>query len=243
MIARLLILAALLFGAAAAQAQSPLVSDISSRRIGIDSSFTGTELLLFGSLGQPGDVVIVIKGPPQSLTVRRKQRIAGVWVNADAVTYKDVPGFYAVISSKPLDEIASERVLRRHGIGIENIRIEANAPEAAPEGFNAAMTRLRVKNGLFREDQSGVTILFDQLFRSTVAFPANVPVGPYTAEVYLFQDGRIISAQTSPILIDKSGIERAIYTYAHQWPVFYGVFAVIVAGIAGWAAAQIFRKA
>jgi uncharacterized protein (TIGR02186 family) len=241
LIARLILLAGLLTGLAA-EAQSPLVSDISSRRIGIDSSFTGTELLLFGSLDQPGDVVIVIKGPPQSLTVRRKERIAGVWVNADAVTYRNVPGFYAVVSNRPLTDIASERVLRRHGIGIENIRVESIEGGATEAGFDAAVKRLRQQNNLFHQDTSGVTILFDRLYRSTIAFPANVPVGSYTTEVYLFQDGSVVSAQTSPILIDKSGIERALFSFAHQWPLFYGLFAVVIAAFAGWGAAQIFRK-
>lgn len=242
MIGRLAFLLCLLTGLAA-EAQSPLVSDISSRRIGIDSSFTGTELLLFGSLGQPGDVVIVIKGPPQSLTVRRKKRVAGVWVNAESVTYQDVPGFYAVVSNRPLEDIASERILRRHAIGLENLQVKALDGGATEGGFDAAVKRLRIESGLYRQNEDGVTILFDQLFRSTIAFPANVPVGSYTSEVYLFRDGRIVSAQTSPILIDKSGIERAIFSFAHQWPQFYGIFAVIFAGIAGWAAAQIFRKA
>lgn len=242
MIGRFAFLLCLLTGLAA-EAQSPLVSDISSRRIGIDSSFTGTELLLFGSLGQPGDVVIVIKGPPQSLTVRRKKRVAGVWVNAESVTYQDVPGFYAVVSNRPLEDIASERILRRHAIGLENLQVKALDGGATEGGFDAAVKRLRIESGLYRQNEDGVTILFDQLFRSTIAFPANVPVGSYTSEVYLFRDGRIVSAQTSPILIDKSGIERAIFSFAHQWPQFYGIFAVIFAGIAGWAAAQIFRKA
>lgn len=242
MIGRIAFLLCLLTGLAA-EAQSPLVSDISSRRIGIDSSFTGTELLLFGSLGQPGDVVIVIKGPPQSLTVRRKKRVAGVWVNAESVTYQDVPGFYAVVSNRPLEDIASERILRRHAIGLENLQVKALDGGATEGGFDAAVKRLRIESGLYRQNEDGVTILFDQLFRSTIAFPANVPVGSYTSEVYLFRDGRIVSAQTSPILIDKSGIERAIFSFAHQWPQFYGIFAVIFAGIAGWAAAQIFRKA
>ncbi len=63
------------------RAQQSLVSDISSHRIGITSSFTGTELLLFGALGEAGDVVVVVRGPDQKVTVRRKERVAGIWIN------------------------------------------------------------------------------------------------------------------------------------------------------------------
>ena len=227
----------------AAVAQAPMVADISERRIGIDSGFKGTELLLFGSIGTPGDVVIVVKGPPQPLTVRRKRRIAGVWVNADAVTYDDVPGYYAVVSNRPLDEIASERVLRRHQIGLRNLVLKGeNGPADAGEDFDNAIRRLRIDNGLYLEDGDGVAVRNGQLYRTNIAFPANVPVGQYTTQVYLFQDGNVIAAETSPILIDKTGVERAIFSFAHQWPLFYGIFAVLIAGFTGWGAAQVFRN-
>ncbi len=239
---RWLITLTLLLVSGTSFAQSPMVSDISTRRIGIESDFTGAELLLFGSISESGDIVIVVKGPPQDLTVRRKQRVAAVWVNTDSVTYPDMPGFYAVASNRPLSEIASQRVLRRHAIGIENLKIEADDETLKDQGFEQAVRRLRSENGLFSERADGVSIRGGQLFRSNITFPANVPVGQYTVQVYLFQDGQIISAETSPVLIDKSGMERAIYTFAHQWPLLYGIFAVIIAAFAGWGAAQIFRK-
>jgi uncharacterized protein (TIGR02186 family) len=234
--------ALILLTALPAAAQAPMVADISERRIGIDSGFKGTELLLFGSLSEPGDVVIVIKGPAQELTVRRKSRIAGVWVNAESLTFEDAPGFYVVASNRPLAEIASDRVMRRHEIGIDNLRLTA-AEELEPnDPYVKAIKRLRFENGLYREEPSGVSIRDGQLYRTEIAFPANVPVGPYTTQIFLFQDGRVVAAETSPILIDKSGLERAIYSFAHSWPFLYGIIAVIVAGFAGWAAAQIFRK-
>lgn len=231
----------LLLGLPAA-AQAPMVADISERRIGIDSGFKGTELLLFGSLSEPGDVVIIVKGPAQELTVRRKSRIAGVWVNAESLTFEDAPGFYVVASNRPLDEIASDRVMRRHEIGIANLRLTAPEKLAPDDPYLDAVKRLRSESGLYREEPEGVSIREGQLYRTEIGFPANVPVGQYTTQIFLFQDGRVVAAETSPILIDKSGLERAIYAFAHDWPFFYGVIAVIVAGFAGWAAAQIFRK-
>jgi uncharacterized protein (TIGR02186 family) len=236
------LIAFLLLTASGAMAQSQMVADISERRIGIDSGFKGTELLLFGALNDPGDVVIVVKGPPQALTARRKSRIAGIWVNAESVTFDDAPGFYVVASNRSLDEIASDRVLRRHGIGLENLKL--NPSESVPDGklFDDAVKRLRTDNGLYREEPEGVSIREGLLYRASIEFPANVPVGQYVTQIYLFQDGRVVAAETSPILIDKSGLERAVFTFAHQWPFLYGVLAVIVAGFAGWSAAQIFRK-
>ena len=236
------LIAALMLATLPVQAQAPMVADISERRIGIDSGFKGTELLLFGSLSEPGDVVIVVKGPSQELTVRRKSRIAGIWVNAESLTFEDAPGFYVVASNRPLEEIASDRVMRRHEIGIQNLRLTATEQDDATEEYLSAVKRLRQDSGLYREEPEGVSIREGQLYRTEIGFPANVPVGQYITQIFLFQDGKVVAAETSPILIDKSGLERAVYTFAHRWPFLYGILAVIIAGFAGWSAAQIFRK-
>ncbi|MDF1720456.1 MAG: TIGR02186 family protein [Minwuia sp.] len=242
---RLLIAISVLFASSGpAQAEATLVSDISAHRIGITSSYTGTELLLFGALGEGGgDVVIVVRGPDQDLNVRRKARVGGIWLNTESVAYRGVPGFYAVASNRPLSEIASPRVLKRNGIGIENLRFTgetANDDTSAP--FASAIRRRRIANGLYSTDEGAVSVIYDRLFRADIPFPANVPVGNYNALIYLFQDGQVVVGETKPIIIDKSGIERAIFIFAKRQPALYGIFAVIVACLAGWGAAQFFRK-
>ena len=240
----LIALSVLVASSASAQADATLVSDISSHRIGITSSYTGTELLLFGALGEGGgDVVIVVRGPDQELTVRRKGRVGGIWLNTDAVSYRGVPGFYAIASNRPLSEIAAERVLRRNGIGIASLRFtgETTAPDA-PDAFADAIRRRRQQNGLYRSDEGAVSVIYNRLFRATIPFPANVPVGNYSAQIYLFQDGHVVVGETKPIIIDKSGIERAVFIFSRRQPALYGIFVVIVACLAGWGAAQVFRK-
>ena len=125
------LIAALILATLPVQAQAPMVADISERRIGIDSGFKGTELLLFGSLSEPGDVVIVVKGPSQELTVRRKSRIAGIWVNAESLTFEDAPGFYVVASNRPLDEIASDYAGK-----LKVAKVDVDANPDIPGKFN-----------------------------------------------------------------------------------------------------------
>ncbi|MDF1731526.1 MAG: TIGR02186 family protein [Minwuia sp.] len=239
----LIAISVFLASSAPAHADATLVSDISSHRIGITSSYTGTELLLFGALGGGGDVVIVVRGPDQDLTVRRKESVGGVWLNTDAVSYSGVPGFYAIASNRPLSEIASERILRRNGIGISSLKFtgETTTPEAS-DLFADAIRRRRLANGLYRSDEGAVSVIYDRLFRATIPFPANVPVGNYNAQIYLFQDGQVVVGETKPIIIDKSGIERAVFIFSRRQPALYGICAVIVACLAGWGAAQFFRK-
>lgn len=225
---------------------NPLVADLSEHLISITSNFTGTNLLLFGSIVgvENADIIVVVRGPEQEVVVRRKDKVAGIWVNRDAVVYKKVPGYYAVAANRTLREITSDRVLDFLQIGAGNLRLKSDAEltDAQRLLYKRAIVRDRMRKGLYLPNPQRVTILGNSLFRTAVHFPATVPVGPYTAAIYLFREGQIIGAQTAPLDIRKFGIERAIFDFAHQQPLIYGVAAVLIALIAGWLASVIFRR-
>lgn len=231
-----------------------LVTDISERQIAITSNFKGTTLLIFGAVQQgrvfegglaDNDIVIVVRGPARDMVVRKKERVAGIWVNADSVTFSGVPGYYAVASNRPLKDIASPELLDRVGIGLEHLSLkvkETKVPEAAIPAFREAIIRQQKNAFLFLSAERGVSLLAQTLFRANLMFPANVPVGDYRVEAYLLKDGRIVSAQSSPLSINKSGIERSLYILAHEAAYLYGLIAVALAVLAGWIAGLVFRK-
>ena len=232
--------------AGGARAVETLVADLSSYRISITSSFQGAELLLFGATEGGGDVVVVVRGPTEDLVVRRKSRIAGIWVNRDAIAFTNVPSYYAVASTRPLDEVLSQSQRRRLQIGARHLEMrpaESAASETEIARYREALTRNKERAGLFQEAPGTVAFLDSTLFRTTVQFPANAPVGRYNAEVYLVRDGQIITAQSTPLFISKSGIERALFDFANRRPALYGILAVVLASLAGWLASVVFRRA
>lgn len=235
-----------------------LVTDISNHQIAITSSFTGTDLLLFGAIARdPTDagavgtprgfrdyeIAVVIRGPLADTEVRKKQRIAGIWVNTDSMLISKAPSYYAVLSTRPLAEIASEPVLERHQIGVNRLRLSIpESRRSEGEAYKSALIRNKQSQGLYTETSNEIAVLGDTLFRTMVHFPANVPVGNYRAEVYLFRAGAVVSAQTTPLFINKSGDARMVYRFAHETPALYGLTAVLVALMAGWIAAAVFRR-
>jgi len=256
-----LALAALvILGALPARADQ-LVTDLSEHKIAIRSNFTGTQILLFGAVeaNTPGeraldrDVIVVVTGPIRAMTVRRKERVAGIWINHDSLTFPRVPSYYAVASTRPLEVTAGADVLKREQIGIDNVDLGSpraqsidGADEFLPPGeaqtFTAALIRNKKRERLYISDPGGVTFLGQTLFRATVDIPANVPVRLYTATVYLLRDGKVVDAIASPLYIDKSGLERFIYRLAHAQPLFYGLVAVLGAVFAGWLASALLRE-
>jgi uncharacterized protein (TIGR02186 family) len=236
---------AVLFLLAAAHAEAQTLSaDLSSHVIGITTGFVGANLVLFGSTDKPGDIAIVIRGPPTDMTVRRKEKILGVWINGSSAVFHDAPSFYAVAASKPLKDIALPENLTRHAIGLENVKLQATEtlPDQELAVFRAALIDEQEKVDLYRAGIAPVTFLGEHLFRADMFFPANVPTGSYSVEVLLLSGGEVVSAQTTPLIVSRIGFSNGVFVVAHRHAALYGAGALIFAIVAGWAAGAIFRR-
>lgn len=235
---------AVVLAAGAARADS-LVADLSQRLVAITTGFVGTEVLLFGATEGAGDVVVVVRGPDRPVVMHRKSRVLGVWVNTAQMTFDRVPSFYAVASSRPLDEIATEPVRARHEMGVEYLRLELPPAKASPNvaaEWRAGLIRNHQRLGLFPREVGTITFLGNRLFRANVRLPANVPTGAYQVHTYLLQDARVVAAQTTPLFVSKIGTEALIFDFAYEQSAWYGLFAIVVALMAGWLAHLSFRK-
>lgn len=241
-----LLFALLLTGLGAARAEDKLVIDISSPMVAITAGFAGEELLLFGAMKEPGDVVVVVRGPSGHETVRRKERVVGMWLNRSQMEFEYVPGFYAVGATRPLDEILAPEVRARHRIGLENLTMQPvvrNADWETIDEFREALIRNKVRQGLYNPEVGKVALVENVLLRTDIYFPSNVPTGNYTILVHLVKDGRIVSSDDLRIKVGKVGFEAQVYGFAHEQAWIYGVVAILLAVAAGWLADAVFRKA
>lgn len=241
--------AALLLTAAS---EPVLVPDVSQREIEIAYSFTGAELLLFGAILYPdgrtpasdADIVVTIRGPAAPIRVWEKQRVFGIWANADSVRFQSAPGFYAVASSQPIKSLIDERTAAIYELGVGNLQLspaDALSSEAIGQ-FERGLVGLRQRTKLFDERDNVVEISQGVLYRARIALPARVPTGRFVAETFLIRDGKILAAATREIEIRKSGFEQFVAKSAEQSPLFYGLAAIVMAVFLGWAGTLPFRK-
>jgi uncharacterized protein (TIGR02186 family) len=220
-----------------------LVADLTSHLIAITTGFTGASVVLFGATDGPADVVVAVRGPEREMTVRRKSRVAGIWVNTQQVTFANVPSFYAVAASRPVADILSPAAAAFYHLGIANLKLVAAtpAPSVVVDVFRTALERTQQEAGLFVERMGKVDFLGEQLFRATITFPSNVPTGTYLVEVFLVRDKDIVSGQTTPLVVSKVGVDASVFEFSTRQPGFYGAIAVLTAVVAGWLASLPFR--
>ncbi|MEO1398185.1 MAG: TIGR02186 family protein, partial [Pseudomonadota bacterium] len=222
--------------------------DVSTRSVAVTSAFTGTAITVFGAIagGDPTrladasyDIVIIVEGTFTPLVVRRKSNVVGLWINTRSMQFETIPSYYTIASTRPLGKIAPRRVLRSNRIGFDHVQMRQSPKESRRIGpnekaeFREAVIRVKQREGLYKEDNFGVTFIGKSLFRSEVRLPANVPVGPLATRAYLFKDGRLIAKSDQLVTMRREGFERFVHDLAFDRPLLYGLLTVFLAISAG----------
>ena len=243
--------------------QVRVASAMTDARVRIDSSFQGASIVVYGAVfnptDRPADVVVVVRGPDGPVRLVKKTRNMGFWLNSRPVLFEGAPGFYMTASTRPLSDIADFGQLRRLGVGVDHLRIAAPQESRSVTRYGVrdvvvsrlgedyldyrrAVIRLREAAALYNTDPAGVEFVDKGLFRAELDLPAVAPTGQYFAEVWLFQDGEPVSVSNLTLTVEKVGLERDIYEFAHRRPWSYGGLTVLLAALMGWGASRVFRR-
>ena len=242
-----LILCAFTANASAADIEIALTDE----RVEVDAGFAGARLLLFGAITgveNPAelDMVSVIRGPETHFNIRQMQKNNLIWTPGPAHAVGPAPGLYLTYSTRPVDDIAPLPLQAEYYLDADYLDIplqsHLDAPPANPDLFRNAFLSEAEIAGLYRAETSGVSFRKGALFTIDARLPANTPVGDYEVAVYLFRNGEMIGADATSLAVNRAGLERRIYDFAHLRPVSYGIFCVALSLLAGWLASLAFRK-
>lgn len=229
-----------------------IVAGLSQNRVDITANFSGSEILIYGAVkreapppdDKPLHVIVTVEGPPSALTIRRKDRVAGIWINDAEVTIDQAPSFYAVAATGPLGLILSRTEDQRHKISlpgsIRAVGISAQASES--RAFVDALLRIYEAEGRYRLSEDTVRFSQSTLFRTDVVLPANLTEGDYRVRIFLVRGGAVVDTLERVIGVRKKGLERQIWNLAHDQPLAYAALALIIAIASGWGASEVFRR-
>jgi len=228
-----------------------VVPGLSQNRINITANFDGSDLLIYGAVkrdaplpdGPPMDVIVTVEGPSLAEKVRRKSWVAGMWINTDSVIVDKAPSYYSVSTTRPLSEVVSDIEDLRYSISIPRAIRSVGAPQTVTDAqaFSEALIRIREAKGIYRQDEGGVQLIEQTLFRTNVDLPANLIEGNYKTRMFLLRDKKVVALREQMIYVRKVGLERWLFRLAHRQPAAYGILALALAAFAGWAASAAFQ--
>lgn len=228
-----------------------VVLGLSHDKVAITATFDGSEILIFGAVKREApiqqhpelQVVITISGPSSAVTVRRKARVFGIWVNTEAVEVDAAPSFYAIATSAPFAQALSNVEDQRHKISIPRAIRSVGAPMTISDAqaFSEAVIRIRTNEGLYQLLEDTIQLDEQTLFRTSIKMPANLTEGEYTTRIFLTRGGKVVSQFETMIDVDKVGLERWLYDLSRQKPLWYGLMSLAIAIAAGWGASAAFQ--
>lgn len=225
-----------------------VVLGLSQDSVSISTNFDGSEILIFGAIKReeaipedPLQVIITVAGPSEPLTVRRKEKRFGIWINIDAVEVDAAPSFYAVATSAPWSEVISETEDLRHSVSIPRAIRSVGSKIADAQTFSQAVIRIRKANRLYQLHEGTIDLRESTLFNTAIAMPANLTEGDYRTRILLTRDGKVFSQYETTIDVRKVGLERWLYNLSRQQPLMYGLMSLAIAIAAGWGASAAFR--
>ena len=228
-----------------------VVLGLSKDEVAITTSFNGSEVLIFGAVkrdkpipdGDPLEVIVTISGPSEAVTVRRKEKRFGIWVNIDSVEIDKAPSFYAVATSAPLRDVLSDIEDLRYKISVPRAIRSVGAPMQIEDAaaFTQAIIRIRSNSDTYQLLENQVSVDAQTLFQTSIQLPAALTEGDYVTRIFLTRSGKVVSTYETSIDVRKVGMERWLYKLSRENSMLYGLMSLAIAIAAGWGAAAIFR--
>jgi uncharacterized protein (TIGR02186 family) len=210
--------------------------------IAVGVFFNGTPLTVSGEVGAENDVVVVVSGKQEELTLKKKGKALGLlWMNLADVHFKNVPNVYILYSSKGKAEWAAidPKTWEELGIGFEYLKkeMEIEAPQVERDSLAEEFLKLKQSQKLYAFQPGEIS--FGQnnekvkSFTASIWIPPRIPTGKYQVRVMEIHDDHIVDNSMSQIKVKEEGIPLMLSSMAFNHSLFYGFLAVLIAVAAG----------
>ena len=215
-------------------------------QVEIGAFFRGQRVTVAAMIPQGAEAVMEVVGQAGDEHLMRKGRRGGLWLNVGEIEFHGAPSLYMVMSTNP--------------------KLLEAAAAAEPWGYPTLKTRMTL-SGLVQDPQrdeffeqflklkesEGLYTTFQEPIKTSRAtgglvpvkgefqLPTNVRPGRYEVCLSVIQEGRITAKNCGELKVTMVGFPAMIATLAYQHGAIYGIFAVVIAIVTGFAIGFIFK--
>ena len=227
-----------------------IIIDENEKDIRIKPNISGTEVVLYGAMPSgKKDIIIEVVGPARNISLEEKRRVYGFWLGLGRAEYFQVPSYYNIMSSRKLSEIADQSVFDKLRLGVINLPLgnaKISNTKTNQNIFNKNLKKYMLDKGQFKIGENKIAVKSGPgkvgIFSAEFLLPSNSYQGKYFVRYFIFQNGEFISYAENKIDLKQAGFSRAIWLTATNFPLLYGILAVILSGSIGWLISTIFRR-
>ena len=227
-----------------------IIIDENEKDIRIKPNISGTEVVLYGVMPSGiKDIIIEVVGPARNISLEEKRRIYGFWLGLGRADYFQVPSYYNIMSSRKISEIADQNVFDKLRLGVTNLPLgnaKISNSSTSQNIFNQNLKKYMLDKGQFNIGENKISVKSGPgkvgIFSTEFLLPSNSYQGKYYVRYFIFQNGEFLSYAENKIDLKQAGFSRIISLTATNFPLLYGILAVILSGSLGWLISTIFRR-
>ena len=235
----------------AAPASAMLTARANHDHITIDFFYHGSTVSVRGMSDPNVDLVIKMTSPEGHQVLKQKGKVGGLlWMNVGQLKFEQTPNFYAVYSTKKLDEMLNKVEQEKYVIGYQALgkHVEvtpvANEEEKAKwfDEFVKYKEESRVYASSFGKIETKVDAQGHQEYYILTDWPYQAAPGDYLVTVYAVKNGKVVEQAESKVNVEQIGVVKTLATMAKNSAAFYGLLSVGIALGAGFGVGLVFRK-
>ncbi|MGA7800654.1 MAG: TIGR02186 family protein [Gammaproteobacteria bacterium] len=234
----------LLASGASAAGGDELVTQLGTHHVEITARFTGQDVLIFGAVSHPGDVIIKVISPHQTVDLSRKARYGPFWLTSGKFTVRGTPGLLYVLSTRPVADIVGAAQRSRYGLDLADVLEGVQPSDVGSDmvDWRPAFLGLKERGHYYLQDGHAVKMLGNRLFSASMALPAKLPLGIYHLEIYLVRDGKVVAQQSRKFDVREVRAERWVsnVAYDHSW--MFGIAFTLLAMVLGLVLGIVLRR-
>lgn len=242
----LLLLATLTAPVTPAQA---LTCQIAPEQIPIGLTYHGARIVISGESLPGEELLLKITTPPADAHLRFLGKAAGlVWMKMGSMEFKNVPLAYLLYSSKPVDQIMAPAAQQENHVGYESLKaasqVISSAGEVDRQQWLGEFIKLKESEHLYQIREGAIHLTpgaSGVSYRLESDWPYQAAPGDYLVEVLAVRDGRVVNQAATTLKVAQAGIVAQISNLAFHNSAVYGIMAILVAMVAGFGVAALFK--
>jgi hypothetical protein len=241
----MVMLGVLLAGLSSTQAAEPTLK-VSPDNVQIGTFFSGQTITVAGAIPAGAQAVLEVVGSSADEHLMRKGRRSFLWMNVGEITVHDAPSLYLVMSTaKELLTSATGEATWGYQSLEKRITFSGDIEAAERPMFMKQFLELKESEHIYATFPGALKVKSGSGGQSTVkgtfSLPTNTKPGTYKVVLSVITDGKVASSASTELTVAMVGFPALLADLAYKHGAAYGIIAVVIAIVTGFAMGFLFK--